>query len=135
MNPHAYPNLHAGEYPGITGISSCQRSVSAPVAFDPDRHRHDPGRICRPSAAAALRVVAAIKPVQSLVAGVMGRNWRGRCPGQRRRLAPRTYALRPSDARLLAAADVVFLIGLEMETFLVRARMAAGDARANRHPG
>ena len=62
-------------------------------------------------------VVASIKPVHSLVAGVMGDT------GTPHLLvggagSPHTYALRPSDAAALESSSVVFWVGPEMETFL-----------------
>lgn len=68
-------------------------------------------------AVAAPKVVASIKPVHSLVAGVM----QGvgvpylllRGAG-----SPHSYALKPSDSRALARADLVVRIGEELETFL-----------------
>lgn len=65
------------------------------------------------------RVVASIKPVHSLVAGVMesvGTPHLFVGGGD----SPHTYAMRPSDAEALAAADAVFWIGPEFEGFLVR---------------
>lgn len=71
-----------------------------------------------PAPASALDgVVASIKPIHSLVAGVMGDT------GSPHLLvrgagSPHTYALRPSDAAALEASSVVFWVGHEMETFL-----------------
>lgn len=76
-------------------------------------------------AAEAPRVVASIKPVHSLVAGVMA--------GVdkpylliRGGASPHTYVMRPSDARALAGARVIFWIGEDMETFLARPLRALG---------
>ena len=68
-------------------------------------------------AAADLKVVASIKPIHSLVAGVM------EGVGTPTLLiegaaSPHSYTLRPSDARALARADVVFWIGEGLETLL-----------------
>lgn len=62
-------------------------------------------------------VVASIKPVHSLVAGVMEGVGE---PGLIVEGAgsPHTYALKPSQARMLQAADVVFWIGHELEAFM-----------------
>jgi len=65
-------------------------------------------------------VVVSLKPVHSLVAGVMGE------AGQPRLLlkgtaSPHTYQMRPSDARALAEADLIVWVGDAMETFLHRA--------------
>ena len=74
-------------------------------------------------------VVASIKPVHSLVAGVMQGigepvllvNGAG---------SEHSYSVRPSEARALQQADVVFLVGETMETFLIKPLQAlAGDAR------
>lgn len=68
---------------------------------------------------ADIRVVTSIKPVQSLVAAVMGN------VGTPELLieganSPHAYALRPSQARSLQNADAVFWIGPGLETFLVK---------------
>jgi zinc transport system substrate-binding protein len=70
-------------------------------------------------AAEAPKVVASIAPVHSLVAGVM------RGVGTPTLLlkggaSPHTFSLRPSDAKALASARIVFWIGEDMERFLVR---------------
>lgn len=69
--------------------------------------------------AAAPRVETTIQPVHSLVAGVMAGIG---TPGLLIRGAgsPHAYALRPSEARRLQDADVVFWIGPMLETFLSR---------------
>jgi len=81
------------------------------------------------AAAAAPDVVVSIKPVHSLVAGVMtgidepallvkGAG------------SPHAYSLRPSEAEALAEADVVFWVGDGLETFLHKPLGAlAPDAR------
>lgn len=82
------------------------------------------------AAAAVPEVVASIKPVHSLVAGVM------RGIGEPRLLiretaSPHTYSLRPSEAQALADADLVFWIGEDLETFLARPLgTLAADARS-----
>jgi len=68
---------------------------------------------------AAPRVVASIQPVHSLVAGVMGD------AGTPDVLvlggaSPHMYALRPSQARRLQQADLVFWVGEGLETFLTK---------------
>jgi len=67
--------------------------------------------------AAEPRVVASIKPIHSLVAGVMEGVGTPTLlmPGA---ASPHSYTLRPSDARALAQADVVFWIGEGLETLL-----------------
>lgn len=69
------------------------------------------------AAQAAPSVVASIKPVHSLVSAVMAG------VGEptllvRGSASPHTYALRPSDAGALEAADIVFWTGHGMELFL-----------------
>src|SRR5512134_3448441 len=63
------------------------------------------------------RVVATIKPIHSLVAAVM------QGVGEPRLLiaggaSPHTYQLKPSDARALQNADVIFWVGQDLERFL-----------------
>ena len=70
-------------------------------------------------ARAAPAVVASIKPVHALVAGVMGE------AGMPRLIvdgvaSPHTYQMRPSDAAALRNADLVVWVGGTMETFLAR---------------
>lgn len=66
-----------------------------------------------------LRVVASIKPIHSLVAGVM------QGVGQPELLlssnqSPHHYSMRPSERRLLARADLIFWVGPNMESFMPR---------------
>jgi len=74
-------------------------------------------------------VVASIKPIHSLVAGVM------RGVGEPELIvkgaaSPHTYALRPSDAAALERAKLVFWVGPDMEAFLGKALDSlAGQAR------
>lgn len=79
------------------------------------------------AADAAPRVVASIKPVHALVAAVM------QGVGTPQLLIggganPHMHALRPSEARMLQQADLVFWIGGALENFLVKplARDRAG---------
>jgi zinc transport system substrate-binding protein len=82
-----------------------------------------------PVAAAEIDVVASIKPVHSLVASVM------QGVGQPVLLVKGTgsehsYSLRPSEARALEQAEVVFWVGETMETFLLKPlRALAGNAK------
>jgi zinc transport system substrate-binding protein len=82
-----------------------------------------------PVAAAEIDVVASIKPVHSLVASVM------QGVGQPVLLVKGTgsehsYSLRPSEARALEQAEVVFWVGETMETFLLKPLGAlAGNAK------
>jgi len=89
------------------------------------------GLVARPAAAAgtAPTVVASIKPVHSLVAGVMEGVG---TPALlvRGGASPHAYTLRPSEARALREAQVVFWVGPKLELFL-RGPLAAlaGEAR------
>jgi zinc transport system substrate-binding protein len=79
------------------------------------------------SALAAPRVAASIPPVHALVAGVM------EGVGTPTLLVPPTasahsFALRPSEARMLAQADLVFWIGPAYETFLEKPLAALAQA-------
>src|SRR5919106_1722599 len=79
--------------------------------------------------AAEIDVVVSIKPVHSLVASVM------QGVGEPGLLVKGTgsehsYSLRPSEARALEQAEVVFWVGETMETFLIKPLGAlAGDAK------
>ena len=79
--------------------------------------------------AAQPAVVASIKPVHALVAGVM------LGVGEPRLLvaggaSPHEYSLKPSDGRALGAAQVVFWIGPELENFLAKPLANAPAARS-----
>lgn len=69
------------------------------------------------AAAAAPEVVVSIAPIHSLVAGVM-KDVGEPALLMRANASPHTYQLRPSDARLLEKAQVIFWIGPTLETFL-----------------
>ncbi|MCC8998043.1 MAG: zinc ABC transporter substrate-binding protein [Candidatus Contendobacter sp.] len=76
--------------------------------------------------AAEPKVVASIKPVHSLAAGVM------QGVGEPRLLvsggaSPHEYNLKPSDARALSEAQLVFWIGPELESFLIKPLHNAKD--------
>lgn len=73
-----------------------------------------------PVAAEAPQVVVSIKPVHSLVAGVMAGVALPRLliTGS---ASPHAYSLKPSDARALARADIVFVVGGALESFLGKA--------------
>ncbi len=79
---------------------------------------------------AAPNVVASIKPIHSLAAALM------EGVGEPSLLvsgasSPHAYSMRPSEARALQDADLVFWIGPTMETFMVSALEAhAKDAQA-----
>jgi zinc transport system substrate-binding protein len=73
-------------------------------------------------------VIASIKPVHSLVAGVMGEVG---APDLlvRGGASPHGFTLRPSDARRLEQADLVLWVGPQLETFLPRTLdTLSGDA-------
>ncbi|HSM41510.1 MAG TPA: zinc ABC transporter substrate-binding protein ZnuA [Afifellaceae bacterium] len=79
---------------------------------------------------AASDVIASIKPLHSLVAGVMDGVAE---PGLLIDGAgsPHAYSLRPSQARALEQADVIFWVGHELETFLEKPIATLGaDAQA-----
>lgn len=80
------------------------------------------------AAQAEINVVASIKPIHSLVAGVMEGVGE---PGLIVQGAgsPHTYAMRPSEATMLQSAGVVFWVGQELEAFLEGAlESVAADA-------
>ncbi|MEL0106660.1 MAG: zinc ABC transporter substrate-binding protein [Rhodospirillaceae bacterium] len=64
-------------------------------------------------------VVASIKPIHSLVSNVMSGIGK---PGIiiAGGASPHTFSMRPSKAKLLSKADIVFWVGDEMETFLIK---------------
>ena len=69
------------------------------------------------SASADINVVASIKPLQLVAAGVLGDLAQPEVlipPGA----SPHHYALKPSDRRKLAQADLVLWVGPDLETFL-----------------
>ena len=72
-----------------------------------------------PVTAAEVKIVASILPIHALVAGVMAG---GASPALlvRSVASPHDYRLRPSDATRLKQADLVFWVGPELETFLVK---------------
>jgi zinc transport system substrate-binding protein len=69
------------------------------------------------AANAEINVVASVKPIHSLVSGVMEGIGR---PDLivKDAASPHTYSLRPSQARQLEDADLVFWMGHELESFL-----------------
>ncbi len=86
------------------------------------------GALAAAPVAAAPKVVASVKPIHSLIAGVMqGVGEPGLIVGGAS--SPHTYSLRPSDAERLAAAELVFWIGPIFEGFLAKPLAAlAGKA-------
>ncbi len=69
--------------------------------------------------ARAVDVVVSLKPIHSLVAGVMGEAGKPRLL-LRGAASPHTYQMRPSEARALSEAELIVWIGEAMETFLER---------------
>ena len=69
------------------------------------------------SVSAAVKVVTTIKPIHSIIAAVMAGTGEPHLM-IRGADSPHTFAMRPSDARALQNADVVFWVGPELETFL-----------------
>ena len=99
--------------------------VIGPRRPSPARRRRIPGlalllaALAHPAAAADLRVVVTIKPIHALVAQVMAG------AGTPALIvdgaaSPHTYSLKPSDARLLNNADVVFRVSEVLEPFTAR---------------
>lgn len=79
--------------------------------------------------ATQLQVAATIKPVHSLVSAVMSGVG---TPGLviRGTTSPHSFAMRPSSARMLENADVVFLVGEAVETSVMQSIVTlAPDAR------
>jgi zinc transport system substrate-binding protein len=71
------------------------------------------------SAPATIRVAATVKPIHSLVAGIM------QGAGEPSLImntgaSPHHYTLRPSERRALADASLIFWVGPELETFMPR---------------
>ena len=73
-----------------------------------------------------LTVVVSIKPVHSLVAGVMGETGKPVLL-LKGAASPHTYQMRPSEARTLSRAKLIVWIGENMETFLHRAVETLGS--------
>lgn len=69
------------------------------------------------SCAAGAQVLATIKPVHALVAAVMGRSPELLIQGAQ---SEHAYALKPSDARRIESARLIFEIGPDLETYLER---------------
>ena len=69
------------------------------------------------TAQAEINVVASVKPVHSLVSGVMEGVGK---PDLivKGAASPHTYSLKPSQAKQLEEADLVFWMGHELESFL-----------------
>lgn len=78
---------------------------------------------------AELRVVASIVPVHALVSAILQDVATPELL-LRGNVSPHDYALRPSDMRSLVNADVVFWIGSELETTLVKPLQNAPDTRS-----
>ena len=78
------------------------------------------------AAAEAPAVVASIKPIHSLLAGVMEGVGRPTLLVQGG-ASPHAYSLRPSEARALQNADLVVWVGPEIESFLEQPLHALAD--------
>jgi len=75
------------------------------------------------AASGAPRVVVTVKPLHALVAGVM----EGAGTPElliRGAASPHTYSLKPSEARMLEDAEVIFWIGESLETFMEKPLVA-----------
>lgn len=89
------------------------------------RHRHRAGlfcllmMLCPLSAVAAPSVVVSIKPLHALAAAVMQGVGTPDLIVQGAGF-PHGYQLRPDDAKKIAAADIIFWAGPQMETFLIK---------------
>lgn len=81
------------------------------------------------AATAAPRVLATIKPVQSLAAGVMAGVGEPEVLVSGR-ASEHDFSLRPSDMRAIAEADLVLWIGPSLEGFMIRPLAAHPQVRA-----
>jgi zinc transport system substrate-binding protein len=70
------------------------------------------------SAVGALEVVASVKPVHSLVAGVMAGTPNNPSLLVEGASSPHGFSMRPSDADAVSRADIVFWVGESYEVFL-----------------
>ena len=70
-----------------------------------------------PAAQADPEIIASIKPIHSLVAGVMEGDLAPKLVVEGA-ASPHTYSLRPSGARALGRADLIFWVGHNLEPFL-----------------
>ncbi|MBF0262475.1 MAG: zinc ABC transporter substrate-binding protein [Magnetococcales bacterium] len=75
--------------------------------------------LLQPAPASALEVVVSIKPLHALAASVMESTGQPTLLIQGH-LSEHAYSLRPSDARLLSRAQVIFWAGPELEGYLRR---------------
>jgi zinc transport system substrate-binding protein len=71
------------------------------------------------AARAELKVVVTSKPIHSLVAAVMEETGAPRVLIEGA-ASPHTYAMRPSDAKAVAGADVLFRVSAELEPFTAK---------------
>ena len=117
--PDATFTIHAGEGDTMTRLRNLVLTLGIALLAT------GPGMAASANAPAA---VASIKPIHSLLAGVMEGVGRPTLlvPGG---ASPHTWSLRPSDARAIEDADFVTWIGGDLESFLVAPLDAlAGDA-------
>ncbi|MFD1744160.1 zinc ABC transporter substrate-binding protein [Rhizobium helianthi] len=80
---------------------------------------------CATPVLAAPEVVVSIKPIHSLVAGVMQGVGEPKLIVQGA-ASPHTYSMKPSNAQTLEKADIVFWVGINLETFLDKPLDALG---------
>ncbi|MBF0194598.1 MAG: zinc ABC transporter substrate-binding protein [Magnetococcales bacterium] len=66
-----------------------------------------------------VRVVASIAPLHSLVSGLMKKESEAHLL-VKNGSSPHSYALRPSDARAIQEADLIFWVGEDLEVFLTK---------------
>ena len=76
-----------------------------------------------PASADRIKVVASLPPIHSLVAGVMAGVGVPRLLVQDGQ-SPHTYFMKPSNARMLNEAQVIFWVGPKIEEFLVKSLAA-----------
>ena len=85
--------------------------------------------VAAPAAIAADWVVVSIKPIHSLVSALMAGVGKPHLI-MRGNVSPHTFSLRPSDAKIMADARIVFWVGESLETSLAGPiRTLAGNAR------
>ena len=79
-----------------------------------------------PASAASIKVVASLPPVHSLVAGIMAGEGVPRLLVQGG-TSPHTFVMKPSSARMLNEAQVVFWVGPQLEGYLVRPLLSLSE--------
>ncbi|MEX1146954.1 MAG: zinc ABC transporter substrate-binding protein, partial [Sphingomonadales bacterium] len=99
-----------GLLPGLGGLVVLGFVFLAAISFTPAQANPE---------VAAPTVAASIQPLHSLLAGLVDED-QLLAPLLPANASPHSHALRPSEARRLRSADVVFWIGPEMESMLTR---------------